>query len=495
MTAYQRLEAEFARAAVLQEVLGILGWDTETMMPPGAIEARSEQLATLENLSHTILTAPEINNLLAEAADNAAGLDRWQQANLREMQRAYQRAVAIPSDLLVASTKASAKCQHIWRSARKDNDFAAVRDALAEVIRLQRQTGEALGAVLGVSPYDALLDRFDMGRRQEGLDRLFGPVAAALPGLIERAVAKQAAAPSPIRPAGPFAVDIQERLCRELLKTIGFDFDHGRLDVSAHPFSGGSFGDVRVTTRFSDDDFVESMMAVIHEGGHGLYEQGRPPDWWTQPVGAARGMGLHESQAMTLEWQAGKSDAFLSYLLPRIRDAFGGKGEAWGDDNLKRLILRVEPGLIRVNSDELTYTAHILVRYELEKAMIAGDLSVDDLPGAFNERVLALLGLRVPDDRRGCLQDIHWYGGAFGYFPMYLVGAMTAAQLFAAASKAQPDLLPSLAEGRFEPLVSWLREHVHGKASFRDSDEIMTEATGRPTTADDFLTHLERRYA
>ena len=494
MKAYQELEALFARSAILNDVIGLLGWDTETMMPSGAIEARSEQLAALEDLSHEILTSAATGDLIAAARDDQAGLSEWQAANLREMNRAYVRANAIPSDLLMASTKANTLCQHAWQSARKANDFNAVKEHLSEVLRLQREIGQAVGDAMGLEPYDALLDQFDPGATGAKIDRLFAPVREALPELIQRALDRQASRPPAIALEGPFPKDKQERLCRMLLAKLGFDFDHGRLDVSAHPFSGGSYGDVRVTTRFEDDVLLSSMMATIHEGGHALYEQGRPHEWWKQPVGQAHGMAVHESQSMIIELQAGKNDHFLSFLTPLIREEFNGEGPAWTDDNLRRVALRVAPGFIRVESDELTYPAHILVRYELERAMIAGDLAIDDLPGAFNAAVKKYLGLDVPDDRRGCLQDIHWHGGAFGYFPAYLAGAMIASQLFDAAKAANPELEPSLGRGDFSPLVSWLRANIHSKGSLLARDDLIAAASGSPPSADHYLRHLERRY-
>ena len=494
MSAYQQLEALFARSAILNDVVGLLGWDTETMMPPGAIEGRSEQLAALEELSHEILTSPATGDLIAAAKDDPSGLSEWQAANLREMERAYIRANAIPSDLLTASTKANAMCQHAWQKARKESDFNAVKGHLAEVLRLQREIGQVVGEALGLQPYDALLDQFDPGATGATIDRLFAPVREALPDLIRRATERQANAPKAIALEGPFPQQRQEKLCRMLLTKLGFDFDHGRLDVSAHPFSGGSYGDVRVTTRFEDSTFLPSLMATIHEGGHALYEQGRPHDWWKQPVGLARGMAVHESQSMIIELQAGKNEHFLSFLLPLIRAEFAGEGEAWSDENLRRIALRVAPGFIRVDADELTYPAHILVRYELERAMIAGDLAIDDLPAAFNAAVKQYLGLDVPDDRRGCLQDIHWHGGAFGYFPAYLAGAMIASQLFDGARTANAEIEPSLGRGEFSPLVTWLRANIHSKASLLPRDDLIEAATGSPPGADHYLRHLERRY-
>jgi carboxypeptidase Taq len=278
------------------------------------------------------------------------------------------------------------------------------------------------------------------------------------------------------------------------MNALGFDFNLGRLDVSLHPFCGGSTGDVRITTRYSEANFIPALMGVLHETGHALYEQGRPSEWRRQPVGIARGMSLHESQSLLIEMQACRSREFVTFLAPLAREAFQGDGPAWSPDNLHRILTKVEPGFIRVDADEVTYPAHILVRYKLEKAMIAGDLQVRDLPSAFNEEIRTFLGLIVPNDSLGCLQDIHWPGGAWGYFPTYTLGAMTAAQLFRAACQADAGILPRLMKGDFGPLRSWLRANVHSKGSLLTTDQLVTAATGRPLEAEVFRSHLRERY-
>ena len=278
------------------------------------------------------------------------------------------------------------------------------------------------------------------------------------------------------------------------MRQFGFDFNRGRLDVSLHPFCGGATNDVRLTTRYDEADFTRALMGVLHETGHALYEQGRPAPWLAQPVGAARGMAVHESQSLIVEMQASRSRPFMEFLAPVVREAFGGQGAAWGADNLHRLYTRVEPGFIRVDADEVTYPAHVILRYRLEKAMIAGDLALGDLPGAWADGMRTLLGIVPPDDRRGCLQDIHWPSGGWGYFPTYTLGAAIAAQLFDAASRALPDLLPGLARGDFAPLVGWLGANIHGKGSLLGTADLLREATGRPLDPAVYRRHLERRY-
>ncbi|MFF8802345.1 MULTISPECIES: carboxypeptidase M32 [unclassified Methylobacterium] len=493
MQAYTTLAKTFARLGALEDASGILGWDTQTQMPDGASEARGEQLAVLRVLAHEILTDPRNAERIA-AAEAESGLGEWERANLREMRRAYAHASAVPGDLVAAASKAATRCEMVWREARRDSDFPRLRPHLEEVLRLQRAVGEAKGAALHLAPYDALLDGYDPGMRRARIDPIFSELRSLLPDLVTAIRERQAAQPAPLPLPGPFPVAIQRELGLQLMRAVGFDFERGRLDVSLHPFCGGATDDVRITTRYDEASATGALMGVLHETGHAIYEQGRPAAWRHQPVGQARGMSLHESQSLLVEMQACRSAEFCAYLAPVLRDAFGGRGPAWEAENLHRLYTRVEPGFIRVDADEVTYPAHILLRYRLETAMIAGDLAVADLPGAFNDGMRELLGISVPDDRHGCLQDIHWPGGSFGYFPTYTLGALAAAQLFTAANARHPEIRSGLARGDFAQLRGWLLETVHARGSLLETDELLVAATGKPLGAADFLAHLRRRY-
>ncbi|HWK46362.1 MAG TPA: carboxypeptidase M32 [Stellaceae bacterium] len=498
-TAYGRLEARFRRLGALDEAAAVLGWDHATMMPTGGAEARSEQLATLKLVCHEILTDAALDDLFG-AAEGQNDLDAWQRANLAEMRRDWRHATATPTDLVEASSKAASTCEMVWREARPANDFARVLPHLEEVLRLTREVGAAKAAALGRSLYDALLDGYEPDGSAAVIDPLFDDLAAFLPGCIATALERQAAAPPPLALAGPFPVEAQRKVGQKLMAALGFDFEHGRLDVSAHPFCGGTPDDVRITTRYDEADFGRALMGVLHETGHALYERGLPVAWRRQPVGRARGMSVHESQSLLIEMQVCRSREFLEFAAPILRDAFGGgsggggSGPTWDADNLYRANTRVARSLIRVDADEVTYPAHVILRYRLEQAMISGDLAPRDLPGAWREGMLALVGTAPPDDADGCLQDIHWYCGLWGYFPTYTLGAMTAAQLFQAACQAVPDLRPGIARGNFAPLLDWLRRHVHGRASSISATQLLTEATGRPLDAAVFRGHLERRY-
>ncbi len=493
--AYQQLESLFHRLYALRGAGGVLHWDMASMMPAGGGADRAEQLAAVNVTCHEILADPKLADLLDEAeSGQTADLDAWQRANLVEMRRQWTHATALDARLVEAMTKACAACEALWRKARAEASFAMVLPALTEVLGLVREQAAAKAAKLGLSPYDALLDEYEPGGRAAEIDPVFDELAAFLPGFIADVLEHQNRFPAPTPPAGPFPLDRQQALARRLMEAVGFDFEHGRLDTSHHPFCGGTPGDVRITTRYDEADFSSAIMGVLHETGHAMYERGLPEPWRFQPVGQARGMSAHESQSLLVEMQACRSHQFVSFLAPLAREAFGGAGPGWEADNLYRLGTAVKPGFIRVDADEVTYPAHVILRYRLEQAMIAGDLQLADLPAAWNDGMRAMLGIVPPTDREGCLQDIHWYDGAWGYFPTYTLGAMTAAQLFDAAVKAEPGIPDALAKGDFGPLMGWLRPNVHALGSSVPTPELVAQATGRPLDAGVFKRHLETRY-
>jgi len=493
MSAYQKLEAHFRRAAHLDDAVGMLHWDMSTMMPTGGAEARAEQMATLRGIRHHLIAAEETGDLLA-AAEGSNSLNDWQVANLAEMRRDFIHAAAVGDELIEALSKACSHCEMVWREARPESDFAKVLPTLKTVLELYREVAAAKAEAFGCSPYEALLDQWEPGGRTETIDTIFDDLADFLPPFIDEVLAAQGKRPAPIVPKGPFPTEKQEALATKLMGVLGFEFERGRLDVSFHPFCGGATDDVRITTRWDEADFIEGLMAVLHETGHALYELGRPADWRYQPVGKARGMTLHESQSLLMEMQACRTHEFLDFAAPLVREAFGGKGPAFETDNLYRHYTRVERSLIRTDADEVTYPTHVIVRYRLERAMLAGDLDVADLPGAFNDALEGLLGVRPSDDRHGCLQDIHWYAGAWGYFPTYTLGAIAAAQFFDAANRAVPGILPGIAKGDFSPLLGWLREHVHSVGSKLTTDALLKQATGNPLDPSIFKAHLKARY-
>jgi carboxypeptidase Taq len=443
--AMDALEARFRRLSALDGAAGVLGWDQMVMMPAGGAEARAEQTAVLSVLRHELLTDPAVADLLAAAESEA--LDPWRAANRAEMRRSHAHATALSSDLVEAKSRAASRSEALWRDARAQADFARVAEALGEVVRLTREAAEAKAEALGTTSYEALLDAFEPGGSVARIEALFAELEAALPPILEAVLERQARSGDPVQPHGPFPVDAQRRL-----------------------------------------------MAVIHETGHALYERGLPAGHRHQPVGDARGMVLHESQSLLMEMQACRSPAFLSLLSGWARDAFAGDGAAWDAANLQRIYTRVERGFIRVEADEITYPLHVILRTRLERALLVDDLAVADLPDAWNAGMRDLLGVVPPDDAMGCLQDIHWFDGAIGYFPTYTLGALAAAQLFQAALRADPGIPAAIAAGDFAPLRTWLGTHVHGRGSSASTDEILRDATGSALGTEAFLAHLRARY-
>jgi carboxypeptidase Taq len=490
-SAYQELHDRFTRMAHVGEALAILDWDAQTMMPEGAAEARAAHTATLRSIAHGMLTDAAIKGLLDAAEDEA--LDDWQRANLHEMRRDWIHAAALPAKLVEDLSHACSATEQVWRTARPAADFAAVRPALTELLRIVREVAKIKSQALGVSPYDALLDQNEPGLRSATLDPLFADLAAFIPGFLAEVMKHQPQSVTP--PKGPFPIERQRALGVEMMGKMGFDFHYGRLDVSRHPFMSGTPDDARITTRYDEKDFMRSLMGVLHETGHALYELGLPKDWRGQPVGRPRSTGVHESQSLIMEMQACRSKGFVAHLAPLAAAAFERVGEpGWDGATLWNAMMRVQPSFIRVDADEVTYPAHVILRYRLEKAMVSGEMEVGDLPAAWNEGMQELLGILPPDDRLGCLQDIHWYCGGFGYFPGYTLGAMTAAQLFDAARRAHPDLESRIAQGDFTPLRTWLGAHVHGLGSRYSVDDLIRRATGRSLDAGVFKDHLRRRY-
>lgn len=492
MDAYNELERRFARYHKLTEALGVLRWDRAAMMPDGGAAGRSEQMATVQLLAHEQLTDPALAELFDRAESEELG--DWQRANLSEMHGRWVDATAVPADLVEAESHATSRCEMVWREARRDDDFERLVPYLEEVVDVVRQVAAAKAEALGCTPYDALLNQFDPGMRAAKIDPIFDELASFLPDFIEEVLEHQAQAPDPIFPEGPFPAKIQKALSHQFMEQLGFDFRHGRLDTSAHAFCGGTPDDVRLTTNYDESNFTRSLMATLHETGHALYNMGLPSKWRYQPVGHARGTSIHESQSLLVEMQVCRSRDFLEWAAPRIREAFGADGDAWQAENLYRLSTRVERSLIRIDADEVTYPAHVILRYRIERKMIAGELDVSELPEAWNAGMKEMVGIEPPDDRDGCMQDIHWMTGGFGYFPTYTLGAMIAAQLFDAAQRQNPDIVPAVRDGNFAPLLSWLRDNIHSKGSRFSTEELIEEATGKPLDAKVFERHLRSRY-
>lgn len=494
MSAYEKLSARFKKKSALSGASAVLHWDNAVMMPDGGADARAEQLATLGVIMHEMTTDPEVSTLLDQAEKDVSSLDDWEAANLREMRHSWRHANAVDADLVEAFSHATSKSEMAWRRAREDDDFAQLVPSLKEVINLSQQMATVKAETFNVSPYDALLDQFEPGCNSKTIDILFDDLGSFLPTFLEEVLDRQGAGPSFEMPEGPFPIAAQKELGMDFMKALTFDFNRGRLDTSHHPFTGGIPDDVRLTTRYEDDDFTQSLMGTLHETGHALYEQNLPAQWRGQPVGDARGMALHESQSLFVEMQLSRSPEFLSFALPKVREAFNGEGANWTYDNFKRLYHNVERGFIRVDADEVTYPLHVILRYRLETGMLSGDLAIEELPGAWNDGMKDLLGITPPNDKLGCLQDIHWPGGAIGYFPTYTMGALAAAQFYEKAMQSIPNVKSQIERGEFSNLMQWLSKNVHEFGSLKSTDEVLLDATGEKLGTGAFKAHLQDRY-
>jgi carboxypeptidase Taq len=479
------LLAIWSEVRALAGVEMLLSWDQETMMPAAAAESRALQLSTLAGIRHDVLVGEAMQRAL-EALEDGGSRDPVDLALLREARRSVDRARKIPPSLARELAAARSRGVASWQQARAANRFAVFRGALARLLELKREEARALNADC---PYDALLDEYEPGLTTSSLEELFQPLERSLAQLV-RDVGDSVRRPDATVLRGSFPRARQLELGRMVARTVGFDFERGRLDGSAHPFCMGVAAcDVRLTWRGDDDDFRPGLFGILHEVGHGLYEQGLPADWQGSPLGEAASLGIHESQSRLWENHVGRSAEFWRWLLPHFRAAFPGFAATRAEEVVPALRL-VEPSPVRVDADETTYNLHVIARFRLERALFGGGLSVDDLPAAWSAEIERLLGVAVPDDNRGALQDIHWAAGLFGYFPTYTLGNLVAAQLFEAACCDLPDLGDRVARGEFVPLLSWLRERVHRRGASLPPAELVAAATGKPLSTEPFLRYV-----
>ena len=491
LSAYSQLLAVFAKLHHFHHLAAIASWDQSAMMPLKGNEARSQALAEVGVLTLQIITDAALASLL-DAAEQAP-LSDMERASVREMRRQWALSNLLPSQLVEAQSLAGSRCEHAWRSQRPANDWSALLPNLRRVIDLARQEATLLSDHFGTSRYEALMNKHEPGMRCDELDRIFADVKSWLPGLVQQVMDKQADE-TVLQPAGPFAIESQRALGLDVMKLLGFDFDAGRLDLSTHPFCAGVPEDVRITTRYREDNFLPSLMGIIHETGHARYEQRLPRELVHLPIGRARTMGVHESQSLSFEMQLGRGPAFLSLIAPLVRQHLGEQA-ALQADNLARLCTRVRPGLIRVDADELSYPAHVILRYEIERALIEGDIEVEDIPALWAEKMLSSLGVDTRgNDKDGCMQDIHWPMGLIGYFPSYTLGAMYAAQYFATMRQKTPKLDQQIAAGDLSTVMHWLEANIWSQASRWEISELMTRATGQTLQVSHYRRHLEQRY-
>lgn len=491
MTAYDDACGHFRRLDRLAHLNSIVRWDQRANMPPQGNEARSQALAELEGLQHEMATSAALGVLLQQAGSEE--LQDVQRANLREMARAWRLATALPDALVKESTVAGGHCEHAWRTQRPRNDWEGFAVNLHEVVRLAREQAHCLAAGTDRSPYEALVDLYEPGVRCAEIDRMFADLKTWLPALMQEVLLRQREQ-SVLVPEGPFPKAAQRALGIATMQLMGFNFEAGRLDESAHPFCGGVPQDVRLTTRYDEANFLRALMGVIHETGHGRYEQNLPREWLGLPVSQARSMGIHESQSLSFEMQLARHPGFVHCLRPLLVRHLGEQ-PAFEPENLTRLLTRASRGLIRVDADEVSYPAHVILRYEIERPLIEGEIEVDDIPGLWDSSMQRLFGLDTRGNYRdGCMQDVHWAQGLFGYFPTYTLGALYAAQWFASMRRDSNGVDRQIAGGELRGVFDWLRDRIWSQGSRWETSELVRRATGEPLNPAHFRRHLESRY-
>ncbi len=468
----------------------MLGVDEAVMMPEGGGEKRAETIASLSGMYHDMATSPHVDDWIAKA--DSEDLDGEQRIAVKEFKRSHINRTCLSSAFVQKQTEQRLRCEQLWRQLRPKGDWAAFLPAFSAVIETMREEAALRADALKLAPYDALAEQYDPGARTADIDPVFADLKSFLKDFIPIAVEKQKSNPAKPLTAN-YGIDAQKALGLEVMQALGFDFNHGRLDISHHPFCGGVPSDVRMTTRYRSDEFLSALMGIMHETGHGLYEQGLPKQWGHWPSGGARGMAMHESQSLFVEKQIGRNPAFWDWAMPLLTKHFG---ESWSKTDLLAHVHQVKPGFIRVDADEVTYPMHVILRYELERDLVSGSLKTSDIPEAWNEKMTRYLSLSTANNfKDGPMQDVHWPSGAFGYFPSYTMGAMMAAQQWAAIKREHPNVNDDIAHGDFSYTTQWRRKNIWEKASSGSTPEIMQQATGEPLNAKYFISHLQARYS
>lgn len=478
----------------IQGTQALLGWDLETYMPHQGAPIRAKQMATLAKIAHDMMTGAQMDEHMTSlrlpgVQDKLNPIDR---ALVREVGRSYDKSKKTPTDLLQAMVEVAAEAHPIWVEARKEKNFQKFKPVLGKIIGLNQRYAEVQG--YEDSPYDALLDEYEPGLTVKQLDPLFARLKNDIVPLLKAIQDSGYTPETDFINNGNFPADDQMAFSKVVLEAMGFDFGRGRLDLAPHPFSSGSSTlDVRLTTRIDEKEVFSALSSSMHEGGHGMYEQGVNPELNRTPLAEGTSLGIHESQSRMWENQVGRSKAFWQAFYPKLQEAFPSL-KAYPLEKFYHAINRVRPSFIRVESDEVTYNLHILVRYEVEKALIEGRMQVDEIPGAWNSRMQQYLGVTPPDDSQGCLQDIHWSHGSFGYFPTYTLGNLYAAQFFNTAKKQMPDLEKNISSGNLRPLKEWLNKEIHWVGKSERAETIVQRVTSEPLNAQYFVDYLWTKY-
>lgn len=495
MSAYLKLHKAQQHIRGLWDAAETLRWDRDAIMPAEVSHSRSMQLEALEVAHHAAATDPRLSDLIADAAEDSL-LKPLQRRNVQLCRRAYEEKTQLSTELVARKSRATSASLKAWEVAKEENDWRAWLPAFAEIVDITREIAQVQASDT-LTPYDTCLDRFQADNRLSEIQPLFTELNAFLTEFVPVAIERQNSAGTARTLVTAIPEDRQHELCLQVARQLGFNFNRGRLDKSAHPFSSEMTGDARITTRYDAQDFTSSLTSTVHETGHALYSQNgmaTDPDWYGQPVAAELGMMIHESQSLFYEKQLGMSDSFIGWLAPLAAKVFGLHGEAIVPAQLARHLRTVTPSFIRTEADEVTYPLHIMLRTELESDLINGKLEPRHVRDAWNASFERKLGLSVPDDRRGCLQDVHWPEGLFGYFPCYTQGAIVAAALMERVRDDIPDLDDQTARGEFRPILNWLTENIHSQGSRYSGPELVERVTGQPLRLQPFKAHLQRRY-
>ena len=487
---YKNYREHLQKVADVKAAVALMQWDQETYLPVKGGEFRARQVATLSELAHKMITSDEFGSLL-DSLSSAGELDETEKKNVLLTREDFLKQKKYPPSFVRKMSETVSRSFNAWNQAKKESRFSLFENELAELLALKKEETELLG--YSDHPYDALMDEFEKGLTVGFLDGLFTEMLPKLQAIFEKI--RQARPPEDGFLFGHFDKKSQWDFGMQVIADLGFDFEAGRQDISSHPFST-SFNkfDVRITTRIDEHDFSSMLFSCIHETGHGLYEQGLPESEYGLPSGEYASLGIHESQSRLWENHVGRSRAFWKYYFPRAQKKFPGAFQGITENSFYAAINKVHPSLIRTESDELTYHFHVMIRYEIEKKLISGVLKTGDIPAYWNELYKKWLGLDVPDDRRGCLQDVHWSHGSFGYFPTYSLGSFYAAQFFATVAKADPGIYTKMETGSTAGILMWLRQRVHGSGRIWKSEEICKMATGEALNLQYFLDYLLDKY-
>ena len=490
MSSFDELCSLSREAALLESIDALLGWDERTYMPPQAGAYRAEQMTYIAGLQHQKRTSPRLGELLGELATSDLAKDPHGDAasTIRQLRRDYEKRIKLPQSLVEELTRASVLGQQAWVKARRDNDFASFAPHVETLYRLKRQQAECLG--YKDHPYDALLDDYEPRAKTAEIVRVLEDLRKELVPLVQAIIGSGRKAPVEIV-SREYPPPAQEAFGKAAAAAIGFDFQRGRLDVTHHPFCAGMGpGDCRITTRYDERFFNTAFFGILHEAGHGIYDQGLRADQFGLPPGMFLSLGIHESQSRMWENLVGRSRAFWKHFFPQLKAAFPATTEGVSEGDFFWAVNHVEPSLIRVEADEATYNLHIIVRFELEQALLTGDLAVGDLPAAWREKYQQYLGIEPPNDADGCLQDIHWSAGLIGYFPTYSLGNLYSSQFFEQANRDLGGLDAQFARGEFLPLKEWLNKQIHQRGQNYTAAELVQLITGQPLSHAPLMRHL-----